>query len=128
MAEVLELRAVRPLTLTGLGRYRQPAHKMGSTAMHRVHFRKENITFDVPDGTNLRHACIDAGIDPYPVLGGLVSCRGKGFCGTCAVGVDEPTNLSAPSRREARYLKRLVSDLPVELRLSCQAAVHGPSR
>jgi len=94
--------------------------------MHRVHFRKENITFDVPDGTNLRHACIDAGIDPYPVLGGLVSCRGKGFCGTCAVGVDEPTNLSAPSRREARYLKRLVSDLPDELRLSCQAAVHGP--
>jgi ferredoxin len=94
--------------------------------MHRVHYRKEDITADVPEGTNLRQACIDAGVDPYPALGGMLSCRGKGFCGTCVVQVDEPSNLSEPSRREARYLKRLSPGLAAELRLSCQASVKGP--
>jgi len=94
--------------------------------MHRVHFRKENVTVDVPDGTNLRKACIDSGIDPYPALGGMLSCRGKGFCGTCVVRVDDPAGLSAPSAREARYLRRLADESGKGLRLSCQAAVHGP--
>ena len=94
--------------------------------MHRVHFRKENVTIDVPDGTNLRQACIDAGIDPYPILGGLVSCRGKGFCGTCAVGIDDLSQLCQPSARESKYLKRLAPGLDEVVRLSCQAAVHGP--
>jgi ferredoxin len=94
--------------------------------MHRVHFRKENVTVDVVDGTNLRKACIDSGIDPYPALGGMLSCRGKGFCGTCVVLVDDPTQLSAPSAREVRYLKRFEPELGKSLRLSCQASVRGP--
>ncbi len=94
--------------------------------MHRVHFRKENITAYVADGTNLRQSCIDAGIDPYPALGGLVSCRGKGFCGTCAVHIDDPGALSPASKREAKFLKRLQPELAGELRLSCQAEIKGP--
>ncbi len=94
--------------------------------MHRVHFRKENTTVDVPDGTNLRQACIDSGVDPYPALGGMLSCRGKGFCGTCVVHVDDPSALSPPSKREKKFLDRLAPGLAEDLRLSCQASVSGP--
>jgi ferredoxin len=91
--------------------------------LHRVHFRKENITVHAAAGANLRQACLDHDVDPYPLLGGLLSCRGKGFCGTCAVIVDEPDALSAPSKREARYLRKQ-GDFP-GLRLSCQATLAG---
>ena len=47
----------------------------------RVHFRRENRTIHVGSDTNLRKACLSSGLDPYPLLGGLLSCRGKGFCG-----------------------------------------------
>ena len=93
--------------------------------LHRVHFRKEDVTLEVPDGTNLRKACLDNDIDPYPALGGALSCHAKGFCGTCVVGVDEPSNLSAPSKRETRFLKKLDGDLAETVRLSCQAEVKG---
>ena len=91
--------------------------------MHTVLFRKENVTVLVPDGTNLRQACLDSGIDPYPVLGGKLSCHGKGLCGTCVVGVDNEQSLTPPARREARYLRKH-HDVP-GLRLSCQSAVKG---
>lgn len=93
--------------------------------MHRVHFRKEDVSVHVPTGTNLRQACLDSGVDPYPALGGVLSCRGKGFCGTCVVEVDAPDALSSPGKRETRYLKRLDAKLADKLRLSCQAAVNG---
>ena len=101
--------------------------------MPTLHFRKENITFHCPEGTNLRQACLDAGIDVYPALGGLVSCRGKGFCGTCAVEVftgkdgdeKDASVLSPASKKELSFLKRLNPKLADRLRLSCQATVHG---
>jgi ferredoxin len=93
--------------------------------LHRVHFRRENVTVLVPDEANLRKACLDHDVDPYPLLGGLLSCHGKGFCGTCLVEVDDPESLTPPSKREARYLKRLKSSAN-NLRLSCQAVVKGP--
>ncbi len=93
--------------------------------IHRLHFRKENVTAHVAGGANLRQACLDHGVDPYPALGGLLSCRGKGFCGTCLVDVDDPSQLSAPTAREARWLrKHRPASLP-NARLSCQAQVQG---
>ncbi|HZL99757.1 MAG TPA: 2Fe-2S iron-sulfur cluster-binding protein [Planctomycetota bacterium] len=90
--------------------------------LHTVLFRKENVTIRVADGANLRRACLDSGIDPYPVLGGKLSCHGKGLCGTCAVAVDRDESLTPPGKREAKWLKK--HDLP-GLRLSCQAQVKG---
>ena len=70
--------------------------------LHRVLFRKENLTVHVGDGANLRKACLEHDVDPYPMLGGLVSCHGNGFCGTCAISVDDPDALRTPSKREAK--------------------------
>ncbi|MGQ0552260.1 MAG: 2Fe-2S iron-sulfur cluster-binding protein [Planctomycetota bacterium] len=101
--------------------------------LHSVNFRKEDVCVNVPAGANLRQACLDSGIDPYPVLGGLLSCRGKGFCGTCLVGVSDTAALSPPSAREAKYLRKhptgaVGAALPEGVqgyRLSCQALVQG---
>ena len=90
--------------------------------MHRVHFRNENVTIHVPDGSNLRDACLEHGVDPYPALGGLASCRSKGLCGTCVVQTPEPGSLSQPEKRERKALKKFDSSIE-GLRLSCQAKV-----
>lgn len=94
--------------------------------MPRVHFRKENVTVDALPGVNLRKLCLDYGIDPYPALGGLASCRGKGLCGTCVVGIEgEDGCLSAPSARETKALGRLPAHMKTSARLSCLAIVEG---
>ena len=91
--------------------------------IHRVHFRLENTTVHVADGANLRRTCLDNNVDPYPVLRGLLSCHGKGFCGTCLVGVDDESHLSPPTKREARWLARHKPG--PGMRLSCQTEVKG---
>ncbi len=48
----------------------------------------------------------------------------QGLCGTCLVEVDDPAKLSAPTKREARWLARHRPGVPT-LRLACQAQVHG---
>ncbi|HTE04597.1 MAG TPA: 2Fe-2S iron-sulfur cluster binding domain-containing protein [Planctomycetota bacterium] len=103
--------------------------------LHRVHFRKENITATVPAGANLREVAMERGIDVYPLGGGRLSCHGKGFCGTCAVEV-EPRDavgfveahgllgsigLKAARGRMERYVKQARPDLV----LSCQVQVKG---
>ncbi|MFT7462012.1 MAG: ferredoxin [Pseudohongiellaceae bacterium] len=103
--------------------------------MHRVHFRKENVTVEVPAGKSLLAVCKDAGVDPYPQLKGLLSCHKKGFCGTCAVKISieegDAEPLSPPSKRELSYFKRLKltqlkgDQLADQLRLACQAEVQG---
>ena len=95
--------------------------------MPRVHFRKENVTVHAAEGANLRQVCLDYDIDPYPALGGMLSCRGKGMCGTCAVSIEEAEEgaVSAPGKREARFLKRLPAHLADQLRLSCCVEVTG---
>lgn len=102
--------------------------------MHRVHFRKENVTVEVPTGTQLLAVCKDAGVDPYPQLKGLLSCHKKGFCGTCAVEIvteEGAVALAPPSKRELGFFKRLKmmqrkgDQLADRLRLACQAEVIG---
>lgn len=96
--------------------------------MARVHFRKENITVYAPDGSNLRELCLEYGVDPYPALGGALSCRGKGMCGTCAVSIDDGGDehvVSPLDRKERSWLKRVPEELRGELRLSCRVEVRG---
>jgi len=96
--------------------------------MSRVHFRKENVTVHAREGVNLRALCNEYGIDPYPMLGGALSCRGKGMCGTCAVTVDvegDDAALSPPDAREISFLKRVPEALRADMRLACRCEVIG---
>jgi ferredoxin len=104
--------------------------------MHRVHFRKENVTIDVPAGSNLLAVCRDAGVDPYPLFNGLASCHRSGRCGTCAVEIvldeDGDEALGPAGKKEKSFFKRLRlfqrkgDELANRLRLACQAEVTGP--
>ncbi len=103
--------------------------------LHRLHFRNENVTVHVADGANLRQACLDHGIDPYPLGGGRLSCHGKGFCGTCAVEIDDKSRTalqpagnfigrlgaSVARRKMAAYEKAQRGNLV----LSCRMQVKG---
>ena len=101
--------------------------------MHRIHFRKEDVTIHVPDGANLRQACLDHDIDPHMIGRGKgpMSCHAKGLCATCLVKVDEPGALSQPTKREQGRFKQsfqppLVKGKQVgAIRQSCQAEVRG---
>jgi ferredoxin len=103
--------------------------------LHAVLFRSENITATVPDGSNLRQVAIDRGIDVYPLGGGRLSCRGKGFCGTCAVevepreGVDFIEPHGAVGKLGLRAARRRMDGFVKQGRpgvvLSCQVQVKG---
>jgi ferredoxin len=103
--------------------------------LHRVLFRKENITATVPEGSNLRQVAIDHGIDVYPLGGGKLSCHGKGFCGTCAVEVDQRQTIAFEEPRgflgklgqraaRGRMRKLEAAGRPLVV-LSCQMVVKG---
>jgi ferredoxin len=64
--------------------------------MPTVRFINENKEIDVPEGTNLRKAALDAGVNLYKGLNGFgesinkyVNCYGWGSCGTCMVNITE---------------------------------------
>lgn len=93
--------------------------------IHPVTFRRENVTVHAAEGQDLRRIAMDHDIDLYPVLGGKLSCHGRGFCGTCLVEVDDPAQLAPPTKREAKWLKGHHPGQP-NLRLACQSQLKGP--
>lgn len=69
-----------------------------------------------------------AGINPHNDQAAYANCSGNGLCGTCAVGVENPTTGANVSQKTGREKRRLSlpplrdSDVP-NLRLSCQTRV-----
>lgn len=110
--------------------------------MPTIRFIKENKEVDVPDGTNLRKAAIDAGVNLYHGVNGwgetankFINCMGLGTCGTCAVLIKKGMeNASSQTLREKFKFHVPVPDpLPAmhyigneeTMRLACQVKVHG---
>ncbi len=76
---------------------------------------------DVPAGTRLRRALLDAGMSPHNGEARWLNCKGFGSCGTCAVEISgtlhpltrmERWRLNFPPHRRASHL-----------RLACQVEV-----
>lgn len=82
-----------------------------------VHTQGETHTLQVPSGTNLRRALLDAGFSPYATLTRRVNCGGRGLCATCGVWIDdgEPVPVHWHDKLAAQY------GYP---RLSCQITVQ----
>ena len=64
--------------------------------MPTVKFVKEKKEIQVPEGTNLRRAALDAGVNLYNGINGLgasinkvFNCHGFGLCGTCLVTISK---------------------------------------
>jgi len=113
-----------------------------------IKFVKEKKEIEVPFGTNLRRAAIDAGVNLYHGLNGIGegfnktvgNCHGLGCCGTCGVFVTEGMeNASKMGTWEKLKFKGLPTPDPMlasvtcmhyignedKLRLACCTKVEG---
>jgi ferredoxin len=108
-----------------------------------IKFVKEKKEIDVPAGTNLRKAALDAGVNPHSLLNGMgaaiskaiINCHGLGQCGTCRVkitkGMEHTSKMGVIEK--IRFHNPLPDPLPAlafignedTLRLACQTLVNG---
>ena len=94
----------------------------GPSTIATITFSKEDKSFTVASGANLRQKAIENGIDLYTFKGKITNCGGIGQCATCMVDIEEGLeNLSPKTDFEERKLKRK----PESYRLACQAMVNG---
>ena len=90
--------------------------------MPTINFVNEDKSVEVMEGTNLRRAALENGIDLYKLVAKMMNCGGAGQCGTCIVNVTEGSALlSDRTPPEQRKLKRK----PDTYRLACQTKVMG---
>ena len=110
--------------------------------MPTIKFINEKKEIQVPEGTNLRKAAVDAGVNLYQGINGFgasinkyVNCYGFGLCGTCAVSIAKGMeNTNKMTLREKMKFKGIpVPDLTAlhfighedTMRLGCVTTVHG---
>lgn len=96
--------------------------------MPTVKFVNEKKTIEVPQGTNLRQAALEAGIELYPGIHAYANCRGNGLCHSCRVRLKNGTTAGASARGPWERLQELLSWYAVgdpEVRLACQLEVQG---
>ncbi len=87
--------------------------------MPQISFVKNKAPIEVPTGSNLMQALLDANI---PVAS---SCHGDGVCCKCVVLVSKGLeNLSSRNKIELELLER--NPLTFQQRVSCQTLVLGP--
>lgn len=96
--------------------------------MPKVHFIKEDVTVEVPEGANLRKEAIRAGVNLYK-FPSLLNCRGFSSCGRCYVLLKKGTIANTTPKRWKERLRLLFSPLQPgredEGRLACQVRVTG---
>lgn len=80
-------------------------------------------TIECPHGANLRVVLLRARLPLYTRVAEAIHCRGRGVCGTCAVGIEGP--VSEPTPAETRRLSLPPHRPDSGLRLACQCAVLG---
>ena len=89
----------------------------------------EGRTLEVPEGTNLRKALLNAGISPYVGKDNLFNCRGWGLCGTCRVEIVDGKGVPPRNDREEAPLIGLVPfyarKISPNVRLSCRIEVKN---
>ncbi|MEX0716090.1 MAG: hypothetical protein WD066_05870 [Planctomycetaceae bacterium] len=100
--------------------------------MPTIKFVNEKKTVEVPKGTNLRTAALQAGVDVYRGIDRVLHCPGLGLCTTCKVRIAKGVeNVS----RQGVWEKANMLKIPMtmfarigheeELRLSCRTTVEG---
>ncbi len=86
--------------------------------MPKITFVNEFKTVEVAEGTNVRRAAIDAGINLYSGIYKYMNCHGFGMCGSCKVEITEgEVTPPSPNMREGLEITTLVEP---NARLACQ--------
>ena len=80
---------------------------------HKITFLPHNISIEMPAGTSIIQAALDAGVHIN------ASCGGEGVCGKCRVSIEEGSVEGGISE------KLSTEDLQKGYRLACQAVVAG---
>jgi len=92
-----------------------------------VNFVNEKKLVQVPEGSNLRKAAQEAGIQLYPNIHQVFNCHGFGQCGSCRVlitkGLDNASTMGLYEK--ARLAVSIAAVGHDDMRLSCQTKVNG---
>lgn len=88
--------------------------------MPKVFFQRENATFEVEDGENLRYVGLDHDMPIYCHIFKLGNCHGNGLCGTDRVEVSPSSAVNPRTVAERIHLRKKPN-----LRLTCQVEIHG---
>lgn len=105
-----------------------------SRAMPTVTFVKEKKTVEVPAGTNLRRAAMQAGVPVYTGVHQVLNCQGFGHCGSCRMVIKKGIeNCSRQGLLEKFTFNNVLNPLAFfarlghekDMRLSCQTQVNG---
>src|SRR5688572_2974844 len=87
--------------------------------MPRVHFVKENIEVEVPEGTTILEASRKAGAPEGDRCGGVCACS------TCHVYVIQGFDQTSEIEDEEFDILDKAFDVRITSRLGCQAKIHG---
>jgi len=102
--------------------------------MPKIKFVNAKKEIDVPEGTNLRKAAQQAGVDVYSGVHKVLNCHGMGMCCSCRMYIKKgQENVSPPGVWEKLNTKNVLNPFGFfakighedEMRLSCQTKVYG---
>lgn len=93
-----------------------------------INFVNEKKQIEVPEGTNLRRAALDAGVQLYPFPHNYLNCHGFSQCGSCRVlitkGMDNATPKGLMEKARLALSFAYIGNEET-MRLSCQTKVEG---
>ncbi|HEY0756150.1 MAG TPA: hypothetical protein VGD98_19495 [Ktedonobacteraceae bacterium] len=92
--------------------------------MPKIHFIRENIQVEVPEGDHVRYPALENDVQIYSGLWNLANCHGNGLCATDRVVVTPASNVNEHTVLEKLRLGNAIKQNP-NLRLACQVAVYG---
>ncbi len=100
--------------------------------MAKIKFVNEKKEIEVPEGTNLRQAAMQAGVEVYPGVHKVLNCHGLGMCCSCRMyvkkGQENCSKIGAWEKLNTMtnpfgFFARIGHE--DEMRLSCQTKVYG---
>jgi ferredoxin len=93
-----------------------------------VNFVNEKKEVQVPEGSNLRKAALEAGIPLYPGIHKVLNCRGFAQCAACRVlitkGMDNASEMGLLEKLRLKWSFVYIGNEDT-MRLACQTKVQG---
>lgn len=92
--------------------------------MPRIHFVREDVTVEVPEGDHVRYPALESDVPVYCGPWKFANCHGNGLCGTDRVIVSPASNTNGLTLQERIWLRNDLKKNP-NVRLACQVEVYG---